>query len=395
MRVLVLGGGYAGLLVAKQLERRLPDDVELTVVDDTGTHLVQHELHRVIRRAAYADEITIPLTELLHRAEVVEASVTELDRAARTVSLDEGDDLIYDACAICLGAETDFHGIPGLEAAATPLKRIEHAEAIRREFVALVGEGGGTVVVGGAGLSGVQAAGELAAAADEAGAAGDVRVVLLEQEGTVAPGFPEQFREAVRTQLGRAGVEVYTGTEVEGVDGSVLGLDGQGPPRLPADQLVWTGGIRGPDATGGERFRVRGDLRVDDRTVAVGDVADAVDGNGERVPPSAQAAVRAAGTAARNILAVVERDRSPAGEAAFAPVEQWTFESPGWLVSVGDDAVAQLGPQVVTGPLANLVKSTVGVTYLAEHGSLRRALGIVREEMDESTDLKDLLRDRL
>ena len=49
MRVAVLGAGYAGLTVARQLERTLPDDVELVVVDDTGEHLLKHEIHRAIR----------------------------------------------------------------------------------------------------------------------------------------------------------------------------------------------------------------------------------------------------------------------------------------------------------------------------------------------------------
>ncbi|MFC6735505.1 NADH dehydrogenase FAD-containing subunit, partial [Halolamina salina] len=75
----------------------------------------------------------------------------------------------------------------------------------------------------------------------------------------------------------------------------------------------------------------------------------------------------------------------------FVDLQQWHWESPGWLISVGDDAVAQLGPTVVTGGTANALKSAVGVTYLAEHGSLRRALGVLRKEMDDIEEFAELL----
>ncbi|MFW5918092.1 MAG: NADH dehydrogenase FAD-containing subunit, partial [Haloferacaceae archaeon] len=62
------------------------------------------------------------------------------------------------------------------------------------------------------------------------------------------------------------------------------------------------------------------------------------------------------------------------------------------LISVGDGAVAQLGPEVFTGPPANLVKRSVGISYLAEHGSLRNALTALRNEVDSERELFDHLR---
>ena len=178
MRVVVLGAGYAGLGLVRRLERRLPDDVELTLVDESPTHLVQHEVHRVIRRPSLADVVRVPLAAVLDRAELVVDRVQRVDREARTVHLEDGGSLEYDYAAVCLGAETAYHGLPGVREHGMPLKRVHHAEAIRSRFVDVC-ETGGTVVVGGAGLSGVQVAGELAALADERGA--DVSVVVLER----------------------------------------------------------------------------------------------------------------------------------------------------------------------------------------------------------------------
>jgi NADH dehydrogenase len=139
----------------------------------------------------------------------------------------------------------------------------------------------------------------------------------------------------------------------------------------------------------GDRPQVRATLALDDRTFVVGDAARVIDADGEPVPGSAQAAVRAADVAAENIAEVVA-----AQHGGFSPrMDQWRFNSPGWLISVGDDAVAQIGPQVFTGPAASLIKSSVGVTYLAEHGSLRDALQVLRSEIGAEREMFAHLRE--
>lgn len=376
MRVVVLGGGYAGVVLTDRLEDRLPADVDLVVVDDTGDHLVQHELHRAIRRPEFADGVVVPLDDIFDRARVEVATVERVDRDTQKVELADGTSLGYDVAAVCLGAETAYYGIPGVEAHASPLKRLPDAARIRSEFEALVESGGGTAVVGGAGLSGVQTAGELAAFAREEDA--DIDVVLLEQRETVAPSFPEQFRDAVRDELAREGVDVSTSVTVSRATEEAIETD---DGDVAYDVFVWTGGIRGPDALGGERVDVRGDFAVDDRTLVLGDAARVVDAEGTVVPASAQAAVREAKVAARNVETVVADLRER--DDGFRPrLEQYTFDSPGWLVSVGDGAVAQVGPSVLRGAAANAVKSGVGASYLASAGGIREAVGLLREEFD-------------
>jgi NADH dehydrogenase len=371
MRVAVLGAGYAGVAVARQLEGSL-DDAELVVVDDTGTHLVQHELHRVVRRPTLADDIDLPLDELLEEAEVVEDRVTDVDPDEGVAHLVEGDPLEYDVGALCLGAETAFHGLGGVREHGTPLKTIEDAMAVRERFLAVCSEDG-SVVVGGAGLSGVQVAGELAVLADEVDVDSDV--VLLEQEDRVAPRFEPDFGAAVAAGLADLGVEVRTGTAVEGATESIVELaDGT---AVDCDQLVWTGGITGGDAAGGERPVVDADLRLGERTVGVGDAVRVVDTNGEAVPASAQSAVRQADTAATNVRRLVE-----GGDGVFGPrLERFRFESPGWLVSVGDDAVGKVGPTVVTGAAARAMKASVGANYYTSVGAVRKATDLVYEEL--------------
>ncbi|WP_276272476.1 NAD(P)/FAD-dependent oxidoreductase [Haloarcula litorea] len=380
MRVAVLGAGYAGLSVARKLERALPADTDLVVVDERSDHLVQHELHRVVRRPSLADDISVPLDEVLDCA-VRRANVTAVDADAgvATLSADgETERLSYDVGVVCLGAETAFYDLPGVREHATPLKRLDHARRIRRAFLEL-GDGD-RVVVGGAGLSGVQVAGELAALADEEGT--DTEVLLLEQMATVAPSFPESFQRAVHEALVEAGVTVRTGTGVERADDETIALSNG--EALAYDQFVWTGGIQGPAALDDERPAVRADLRLGASTFAVGDAARVVDADGEAVPASASAAIREAGVAADNVVSLVEHRRNGDG---FEPrLARYRFDVPGWLVSVGDDAVAKVGPTVLTGRAATALKTTVGAGYLGSVGAIRQATDLVREELDAAVE---------
>ena len=374
MRVLVLGAGYAGVVLARALEESLPDEAELVVVDESPYHLVQHELHRVVRRPGFADTITIPLDELFDSATIRQGTVVGVDTDERYVELADGDTLRYDVAAVCLGAETNFYGMADVEEHAHPLKRIPDAEAIRQDALRAFEAPSPTLVVGGAGLSGVQLAGELATLAREEGVA--TRVLLLEQKERVAPAFDASFGEAIHEELVERGVEVWTGASVTGADTTSVTLaDGR---TLPYDVLAWTGGIQGTRATDGIRPTVRATLDLDDRTFVVGDAASVVDADGPVVAPSAQAAIRAAEVAAENVLRVVDDIHD---DSAFTPrLERFVFESPGWLVSVGDGAVAQVGSTVFTGTAAKTLKAGVGAGYLANSGQLGDAISLFRSE---------------
>ncbi|WP_336329199.1 MULTISPECIES: NAD(P)/FAD-dependent oxidoreductase [unclassified Haloarcula] len=372
MRVAVLGAGYAGLTLARKLEQTLPDSVSLVVVDEEPEHLVQHELHRVVRRPSLADEITVDLDAVLD-CEVRQATVTDVSPDEGTATLDGSETLSYDVGAVCLGAQTAFYDLPGVREHAAPLKRLDDAREIREQFLDL-GDGD-RVVVGGAGLSGVQVAGELAEMASDS----DIEVLLLEQEDAVAPSFPASFQSAVHDALVDAGVTVRTGTGVAGADADAIALeDGT---DLAMDQFVWTGGIEGSPALDADRPVVRADLRLGESTFAVGDAARVVDSDGEAVPASAAAAIREARVAADNIGTLVDQQQGGPGD--FQPrLTQYQFNVPGWLVSVGDDAVAKVGPSILTGRAALALKTTVGAGYLGTVGAVQNAVDLVSEELD-------------
>lgn len=376
MRVAVFGAGYAGLTVARRLERWLPETVDIVVVDESPSHLVQHELHRLIRYPDLAETLTVPLEEVLTRATIRQARVTDIDPDDDVATLEadeETETLSYDFAAVCLGAETAFYGLPGVAEHATPLKRLDHAEAIRS---AAFDAAGGHALVGGAGLSGIQVAGELAALSEERGL--DLEVTVIEMADRIAPAFEEPFARAVRRELEARDVTIETGVAVERAEADTVDLaDGR---TLSQNLFVWTGGIRGPDAFGGERRPVSADLAVGENTFVVGDAGAVTDEWGESVPASAQTAVREARIAAKNIDRLL-RERRDDHDEESPRLATYGFDSPGWVVSVGDGAVAQIGPVVCSGDPAKAAKAAIGAGHLGSVGAIERASDLVHEEL--------------
>lgn len=385
MHVVVLGAGYAGVSLLSKLETRLADDVDLTLVDERDSHLVQHLIHRVVREPALTDRLTVPLDAICERATHRQARVVDIHPDAGRVELDDGT-LEYDVGAVCLGARTAYYGLPGVEEHATPLKRLSDAEQIREQALPLLAENG-RVVVGGAGLSGIQIAGELAALRpqqaaedddtdppdDENTADGALDVVLLEQRERVPPGFPESFQDAVADELDTRGVTVRTGVTVESADKDGIDTD---ETVIDYDQFVWTGGIAGGQALDGGRPRVRSTLRLGDRTFGLGDAVSVVDANGEQVPASAQTAVREAETVATNVERLVDYQQDSAG---FEPrLDRYEYESAGWVVTVGDGTVAQVGSRVLRGAPARTMKAAIGAQHLGTVGEIEGALEFAR-----------------
>jgi NADH dehydrogenase len=373
VRVLVLGGGYGGVTLVRELERRLPDAHEILLVDDDGHHLLLHELHRVVRRPDLADGISVPIESLLDTASLRVAAVEDVDLDGRTVEL-ASETLDYDACAVAIGAGPSI-AVDGVAEHGIPLKTLADAQRIHERAVEVLSREDGRILVGGAGLSGVQVAGELSVLAEEAeGTAGSDAITLLEQADAVAPGFDAPFQSAIRAALEARGIEVRTGTTIQRATAEAVELeDGT---AIDHELLVWTGGIAGRRALGDERPVVDATLRLGDRTFGLGDAVRAIDRDGEAVPATAQAAVRQAETVARNVERVLE------GGGTFDPrLERFAFDSPGWVVSVGNGAVAKVGPTVVSGSSAVALKTSVGVGYLSSVGARREAVDLVNQEL--------------
>jgi len=373
--VAVLGAGYAGVGTVQRLESEL-DDAELVWISETDYPLVLHESHRCIRDPAVQESITIPVEEIkTPETRFLEAEVVGLDTTDRVVELAEHEDVAYDYVVVALGSGTAFYGIPGLEDHAHTLKSLEDALGIHDAIVnaaeTATAADPARVVVGGAGLSGIQTAAEVARYRDEHDA--PIEIVLVEALDQIFPGKPTSVQRALRRRLEARTVAIRTGDPItETTPDHVVFDEGE---DLPYDVVVWTGGISGREAMADagiddEHNRLKADdtfRTSDDRVFAIGDSAlvaqdDAV------APPTAQAAWQAAEIAGQNVARAI----------AGRPLLSWRHDDKGTVISIGEDAVAydvSIVPfrETFGSVPARFLKKMIAARWIADVTSWRRA----------------------
>ncbi len=281
---MVVGAGYAGLLAAARLARH--PAVAVTLVEPSPVFVERIRLHQW---AAGQAAPVRPLTELLaRRVRWLQDRVAAIDLAERSVRLGDGGVLGYDQLVLAVGSRIDRARVPG--AAEYGLALETGAEL--QGFAGRAGElarRGGTVAVVGFGLTGVEAASELAEAFP------GLRVVLVGR-GRLAAAQPGGAAAHVRTVLTRLGAQVREEAEVVAVHADRLELTSRpsGPgsadgATIACDACVWAGGFRAPDlaARAGLSVDPQGRVRVDaglraygfPEVLVVGDAAHAaVDG---------------------------------------------------------------------------------------------------------------------
>ncbi|WP_053948263.1 NAD(P)/FAD-dependent oxidoreductase [Halolamina sediminis] len=388
-RIVVVGAGYAGAGTVDSLKDELPDagledDVELVWINEHDYHLVLHEAHRVIRNPDVASKITIPCASILPDwGEFVQDRVVGLDTDDRTLELEDGDAVDYDYLLLGVGSATAFFGIDGLREHALTLKSLADAREIHEDVKTAAADASvadpAQVIVGGAGLSGIQAAGEIAAYRDEHDAPIDVH--LVEGLDQVFPNNPDDVQQAIRSRLEAADVNIECGEFISSVDEDTVyigGGDDEAPAEMPYDVLVWTGGITGreelenTDLDKDERsrrvFADRDFQTSDDRVFAIGDTALIDQGEDDVAPPTAVAAWTAAEVAGENLVNAVQG----------RPLSQWTYEDKGTLISVGDEAVAHdidaLPFDTFGGIGAKFLKKAAAARWIASVSSVSRGM---------------------
>ena len=180
--VVVLGSGYAGAGAIKSLESELGRDTDITWISDVDYHLVLHESHRCIRDPAIQDKVTIPVEDIKSPStRFVQGEVVDIDAEGRVITLADDSTVDFDYLLVAIGSRTAFFGIDGLEEHAHTLKSLDDALGIHEDVKKAAREASQSdpaqVVIGGAGLSGIQSAGEVAEFRDDHRAPIDIHLV--------------------------------------------------------------------------------------------------------------------------------------------------------------------------------------------------------------------------
>ena len=234
--IIVLGSGYAGLCATTILAARTSDrdDVHITLINAAERFTERLRLHQTASGQELAE---LRITDLLAGTEVefVCGWVTGIDAAARTVRVDDERVLSYDTLVYALGAVADTTAVPGVDDHAYTLNSAQDAELLAAKLTALDRQSAGTVAVCGSGLTGVEAAAEIAERHP------DLDVVLLGREQPGARMAPKS-RAYLDAALHRLGVRVRGGVKITKVLPESVELSGG--ESVAADVVLWTSGVR-------------------------------------------------------------------------------------------------------------------------------------------------------
>ena len=255
--VLIVGGGFAGLYLAKELRRAA---VRVTLIDRTNHHLFQPMLYQVATAALSAPDISYPIRSVLRgqrNVEVLLGEVVEVSLPTREIGLADGARLPYDYLVLAPGSRHAYFGRPEWEQLAPGLKTLEDAGEVRRRILMaferaereadpVVRQRHLTFVVVGGGPTGVEVAGAIAEVARFALRRDfrridprDASILLLEGGPRVLSGYPPQLSDSAKQQLRRLGVDVRTETLVTHLEPGFVHAAGW---RIPTDTVIWAAG---------------------------------------------------------------------------------------------------------------------------------------------------------
>ncbi|MGQ4722143.1 FAD-dependent oxidoreductase [Streptomyces tunisiensis] len=291
-RIVVLGAGYAGAFAAGNLARRLsPADTEITVVNAAPEFVERMRLHQL----AVGRDLTFRRLADVFAGTGVRlrlARVTGVAPERRTVSVtgEDGDgELAYDTLLYALGSSVAHHGVSGVAEHAFDVTGLSSALRLRERLAGL--DGGGTVLVVGEGLTGIETATEFAESRPDLS-------VALAARGELGAWLSPKARRHLRQAFDRFGITVHEHTAVEAVEPTrAVAADGT---SLPADVTVWSAGfaVHPIAAASGLEVAETGQIVVD-RTMrslshpdvyAAGDCAYAIGENGRPLPMSCASA---------------------------------------------------------------------------------------------------------
>ncbi|HSE98452.1 MAG TPA: NAD(P)/FAD-dependent oxidoreductase [Blastocatellia bacterium] len=333
-RIVILGGGFAGLYTALGLEKllRRKEGVTVTLLNSENFFLFTPMLPETGASSIATRHIVSPLRKLLRSTRFAEVTVEDIDLTSRVVSARHSitgaaREFEYDHLVIAPGGVTNYFGIPGAQEYTLPFKTLGDAIYVRNhtidklEEAAVEPERAGellTFVIAGGGLTGVEVVGALNDFVREAARYYPeidprmICILLIEAGPRLLPEMNEKLASFAERVLGERGVEVRTNTSVTSVHET--GFELSTGECISTGTLIWAAGalpnplLKGLDLPKDQRGRIQVNefLEVEGRegVWSLGDCANVPDPRtGRPHPPTAQHAVREAKTAARNIAA--------------------------------------------------------------------------------------------
>lgn len=382
IHVAIIGGGYGGIRAMEHLSKS--SHMHVTLIDHNAYHYMQAEVYDFIANKVDMSHIMIDLPSLCNSFGLVKfvcEEVLTIEAESKEI-ITETQKISYDYLIIATGSRTYFPTfIPGLRDYTHGVKSIPTALDFKQQFERALldriqAQTNGcdvkpfNIVIGGAGLSGVEIAAEMAAYANRFYQNGNfgcrgVDVYLIDAYETILFGMDPFLIQSSHERLVKLGVHVWHNNRISEVREHAILLDNG--KVLDFEFMIFTGGVCASTLTEKLTFNVnaKGHLNVlkslsiegHPHIFAIGDVANLVDENGKPLPPTAQLAERSAEHAVRNIR-LSEKNQ---------PYRDFSFTNQGVMIALGGEYGAGLLPGgiKVKGYLAYLIKKAIFWMYTA------------------------------
>ncbi|MEI5907822.1 NAD(P)/FAD-dependent oxidoreductase [Bacillus spongiae] len=377
-RIVVLGAGYGGLMTVTRLQKQISGEAEIILINKNDYHYETTWLHEASAGTMHHDKVRYDIKSVINRSKVhfMETTVEDIKTDENKVITTDGE-VEYDYLVIALGAEPETFGIKGLKEYAFSITSIRSARHIREhldyQFATYSQEQEKkderlTIVVGGAGFTGIEFLGELGNRIPELCHEYDidpskVRIVCVEAAPMILPGFDPELVKYARAKLEKKGVEFRIGTPIKEAteDGIFIAINEEEVEEIKASTVVWAAGVRGSnliEKAGFENMRARvkveKDLRAPghDNVFIVGDCSLMINEEINRpYPPTAQIAMQQGEVCARNIAALVKGKHD---------LETFVPDLKGTVCSLGeDDAIGLVFGKKLMGSSAAFMKKVI------------------------------------
>lgn len=286
--VVIVGGGFAGIKVAREL--RNEPGIHITLVSDQSDFRYSPALYRTATGHTKR-ESSIPIKTLFRGVENIsfkQASLKSIDRKKRTLTLTGGEQVNYDYCVLALGVVTSYFGVPGLEEYSFSIKSgkevVELKKHLHKQLINEQAMDNNYVIVG-AGATGVELACALGQYLKRIKKShnihhGKVTIELIEAAPRVLPAMSERASKLALQRLRRLRVKVMVGSHVKAETDKSLNVDGR---SIPTHTVIWTAGVtnnpffkkNAKQFTLNDRGKVTVDayMRVDEHCFVIGDNA--------------------------------------------------------------------------------------------------------------------------
>lgn len=369
-RIVILGGGFAGVKCARELESKFGNDpeIELVMVSEDNFLLFTPMLPQVASGMIETRHIVLPIRTICQKTKFYEERIKNIDPYGKLVTLwgtreKRSISIHYDFLVVALGSETNFFGMADVEKNAYTMKTLNDAVMLRNRVIDMLEQAENEtnpilrksllnfVVVGG-GFAGIETAGELMDLLLDARKhystihKEDLKVIVLEALPMILLGFNEKLAMFAKNKMIERGIDIRLKTAVTSFDGNEVtiklldenskdSIDNSKIKAIRTKTLVWTAGVTPANTIKRSMFKTKkGKLLINDYlevldfpgVFAIGDCALLLDPQTKRsYPPTAQIAEAQAKTAAKNLIALIKNSQK----------EKFEYHSKGQMAIIG------------------------------------------------------------